>query len=215
MLSTHSVRFGFAGTCVCSPLARISSAARQQCPDWGFHQLAVIGYAGEYGCGRSAKEHRLQGRGDVDRAYGTRPRDLGCLARSALCGNIRRRCGVSPALPIIRQRGGVFAPMGPARPKGMERDLHPPVAGCGRLRDAGGADPGELSTHSRRAFGGNYRKGTTRKAVRCQTLPPPRAVMVDNKLDCRNAREGASSAWLIVLALPRQPPDDEGPWRQL
>ena len=39
------VRFGLAGTCVGSPGARVSSAAREQFPPGMFHQLDVIGYA--------------------------------------------------------------------------------------------------------------------------------------------------------------------------
>ena len=39
------VRSGLAGTCVGSPGARVSSAAREQFPPGMFHQLDVIGYA--------------------------------------------------------------------------------------------------------------------------------------------------------------------------
>ena len=42
------VRSGFAGTCVSSPLASVSSAAREQLPPGMFHQFDVIGYAAVY-----------------------------------------------------------------------------------------------------------------------------------------------------------------------
>ena len=45
------VRSGFAGTCVSSPLASVSSAAREQLPPGMFHQFDVIGYAAVYEAG--------------------------------------------------------------------------------------------------------------------------------------------------------------------
>ena len=46
VVDTHwlgGVRSGFAGTCDGSPLASVSSAAREQLPFGMFHQLDVIG----------------------------------------------------------------------------------------------------------------------------------------------------------------------------
>src|SRR5262245_40518708 len=53
-LETHSVRLGLFGTCVGSPLARTSSAAREQFPLGMFHQFEVMGYASVYEVGSCA-----------------------------------------------------------------------------------------------------------------------------------------------------------------
>src|SRR4029077_9046926 len=45
------VRSGLPGTCVGSPLASVSSAAREQFPAGMFHQLDVMGYAAVYETG--------------------------------------------------------------------------------------------------------------------------------------------------------------------
>ena len=54
------VRSGLAGTCVRSPLARVSSAAREQFPLGMFHQFDVMGYAAVYETGSWAAMQLLK-----------------------------------------------------------------------------------------------------------------------------------------------------------
>ena len=54
------VRFGLAGTCVPSPGASTSSAAREQFPLGMFHQFEVIGYAAVYEVGSCAAMQLLK-----------------------------------------------------------------------------------------------------------------------------------------------------------
>jgi len=63
IVETHSlggVRLGLAGTCVGSPGANTSSAAREQFPFGMFHQFEVIGYAGVYETGSCAAMQLLK-----------------------------------------------------------------------------------------------------------------------------------------------------------